>query len=157
MPAHMQKKPKSQIEKRKENKEDIATPKANIELIANEIIEEESKELETTDEESKNNPNNDSQDESLNESSNNSSNLLASTLQKKKIKKPKEKANLYLDEETMNKLRTLSEKEDISITAIVEDLLVNILKDVEVDMNAVKKYKKKNKIKGNKNSSKKGE
>ena len=146
IPPHLQKgKQKSQIEKKKD------AEKSRAEMLKDLILEDENTELQ---DELNDGSQNDSQDDSENKSENKSNtttnDLLASVLKIEKKKKPKEKANLYLEEDVMDKLRTLSIKTDKSITTIVEELLVEILKDTEVDEASVRRYKKKNKSKGNK-------
>lgn len=158
---------KSQIDKQKEAKkkateeqttEEQTIKKSRIESIANEIIEEEENESKNK---SSNNSTDNSTDNSINNPSNNSADnstvedLLSAILDSEEEKNIREKANVYLDKITMDKLRTLSEKRNKSITNIVEELLVAVLKNVEVDDEAVNNYIAKNKAKGNKKPSKK--
>lgn len=62
----------------------------------------------------------------------------------KQNNKAKEKANVYLKEETMNKLKTLSSTSNTSLASLIELFLEKALEDVEVIEDEVRKYNKKN-------------
>lgn len=62
----------------------------------------------------------------------------------KQNNKAKEKANVYLKEETMNKLKTLSSTSNASLASLIELFLEKALEDVEVIEDEVRKYNKKN-------------
>lgn len=61
-----------------------------------------------------------------------------------KENKTKEKANVYLKKETMNKLKTLSSTSNTSLASLIELFLEKALEDVEVIEDEVRKYNKKN-------------
>lgn len=62
----------------------------------------------------------------------------------KQNNKTKEKANVYLKENTMNKLKTLSSTSNTSLASLIELFLEKALEDVEVIEDEVRKYNKKN-------------
>lgn len=62
----------------------------------------------------------------------------------KQNNKAKEKANVYLKENTMNKLKTLSSTSNTSLASLIELFLEKALEDVEVIEDEVRKYNKKN-------------
>lgn len=62
----------------------------------------------------------------------------------KQNNKSKEKANVYLKQETMNKLKTLSSTSNTSLASLIELFLEKALEDVEVIEDEVRKYNKKN-------------
>lgn len=151
VPEHLKGKQTSQIAKKKE------AEKTKAELIAKKILEEEELENESSNdssiESSKNsndNSNNTPQIEvaSSEDTKSSATDILANISPVKKEKK--EKANLYLSKEDMDKLITLSVEKGMSMTALLEEILKQILVDVKIDENAVKKYKKKNKVKSSK-------
>lgn len=62
----------------------------------------------------------------------------------KQNNKSKEKANVYLKQETMNKLKTLSSTSNTSLASLIELFLEKALENVEVIEDEVRKYNKKN-------------
>lgn len=132
----------SQIDKKKK------AEKSRTDMIAETFSSEEDNEsYNKSSYESKNEPNN----KTANTKSDDiSAKDLLKLLEPQAKKEKKEKANIYLKKDTMDKLRTLSIQKDKGITAIVEELLDIILKDVEIDEASVRKYKRMNKVRSNK-------
>ena len=68
---------------------------------------------------------------------------------KSKMKsRTKYRHSLYLSEEVMLKLQTISQKENVSINEMLLDIIVPQLARVEIDYDAVDAYQEKNKKKG---------
>lgn len=55
-------------------------------------------------------------------------------------KESKERANLYLKQSTMIKLKTLAYKQEISLNAVLEQIVEKVVENVEGDAKLAKKY-----------------
>lgn len=68
---------------------------------------------------------------------------------KEKSKNRKTRHSLYIDEEIMSKLYTVSMKTGVSVNDMILGLIEDEVKDVVIDEEKVVEYKDKNKAKGN--------
>lgn len=68
---------------------------------------------------------------------------------KEKSKNKKTRHSLYIDEEIMAKLYTVSMKTGVSVNDMILSLIEDEVKDVVIDEEKVVEYKYKNKAKGN--------
>ena len=68
------------------------------------------------------------------------------------IKVEKKMVPVYLEEEGLDKIKTVGYYKNKSVAAILEEVLIDLTKGIEVDEKAVKKY---NKMKGNRGKKKK--
>lgn len=79
---------------------------------------------------------------------------LADMIEDKKKKPQKSPVAVYLEEDVLNKLKTLSINSGLSIANILETAIKELTEDLTVDEKAVKKYDKNNKGRGRKKTEK---
>ncbi len=72
-------------------------------------------------------------------------NAMLETLGVKTNSSKRQKANVYLNTDTMDKLKTLSSLSNKSIASLIETILINNLESVEIIPDEVKKYDESNK------------
>ena len=79
---------------------------------------------------------------------------LADMIEDKKKKPQKSPVAVYLEEDVLNKLKTLSISSGLSIANVLETAINELTLDLPIDEKAVKKYDKNNKSRGRKKTSK---